>query len=462
MSFDDILSSLKQASDRNHFPLPEKIDERFIFRSGQAIDRGLYESMQVFSDLSDLKQSLDRASLVLIADETKRLSHANEKFCQRSQYHPAEIVGCAGLFFNAIESYAGFFAEIYVTLESGSTWQGQLQHQAKDGSYYWVDATIVPFLDDLGQLKRCISIQTDITQYKQTENLLTHSLQALRQKPGDRLQSEKWSGLCHLAAGIAHEINNPTNFIYGNLCHLNDAVRSLLSLVQLYQKSYPDANADIQTAIEEMELDFLLEDLPNLLTSLEQGTNRIHEVVNALHTFSNLGGSELKTVDLQAGLDSAISLLQPRLQGQLTGQTPQSEIRVTKVYEILPKVECYPSQLNQALMNLLCNAIESFEPSFILTHPAIVKERRQIEVRLLASDRCATIEIIDNGSGIPDSIQAYIFDPFFTTKPVGQSKGLGLSLAYQIIVGRHGGTLTFESQTGRGTRFVMSIPLRQT
>jgi PAS domain S-box-containing protein len=415
----------------------------------------------VFSDLSDLKQALDRASLVLIADATGRLSYVNEKFCQRSQYNPAEIVGCADLFFNAIEPHLGFFAAIYLTVASGNTWQGELKHHAKDGSYYWVDATIVPFLDELGQLNRCISIQSDITPYKQTEDLLTHSLQALRQKPGDRLQSEKWSGLCHLAAGIAHEINNPTNFIYGNLCHLNDAVRSLLSLIQLYQKSYPDSNAEIQTAIEDVELEFLLEDLPSLLASLEQGTHRIHEVVNSLHTFSNLGGSELKTVDLQAGLDSAISLLQVRLQGQ-PGQNSTAEIGLTKVYKTLPKVECYPSQLNQALMSLLCNAIESFEPSFILPHSPIAREGRQIEVRIQAIDQCATIEIIDNGSGIPDSIQDYIFDPFFTTKPVGQNKGLGLSLAYQIIVGRHGGTLNFESQTGRGTRFIISIPLRQT
>ncbi|MBD2202285.1 ATPase [Calothrix sp. FACHB-1219] len=276
------------------------------------------------------------------------------------------------------------------------------------------------------------------------------------------LQNDKMAALGQLVAGIAHEINNPVSFIAGNLVHALNYSQDLLNLVSLYQQYYPEPAAEIQDAIADMELEFLTADFVHLLKSMKVGTERIQEIVLALRNFSRLDESEQKIVDIHEGIDSTLLLLQSRLKNPETGQI----ISVVKDYAKLPLVECYPGLLNQVFMHIITNSIDaiyhnfnksessSYSPNSIFKEPLI---KIQTE---LQNDNYVTIRIIDNGLGIPKDIQKQLFDPFFTTKSIGKGTGLSLSISYQIIVDKHRGQLQFVSGLGRGTEFIITIPIR--
>jgi signal transduction histidine kinase len=255
------------------------------------------------------------------------------------------------------------------------------------------------------------------------------------------------SSLGQMVAGVAHEINNPVNFIHGNLQPARDYTQSLLDLIELYQKTY-EPTAEIAAALENTELDFVREDLPKLLSSMTMGTERIREIVLSLRNFSRLDESAIKTVDLHEGIDSTLVILSHRLKASDRTQG----VKVVKHYASLPLVDCYPSQLNQVLINILANALDALED-----HP-------QPQITLTTETRLhqAIIRIADNGPGIPPEIQSQILDPFFTTKPVGKGTGMGMSISYQIITEKHGGELTFTSVAGQGTEFMIAVPIRQT
>lgn len=279
----------------------------------------------------------------------------------------------------------------------------------------------------------------------------------LRQNYTHYLQTEKMASLGQLVAGLAHEINNPVNFIYGNLQYVQEHAQALLHLVQLYQTHYPRPVEAIQAAAEASDLDFLLTDLPKLLESMQVGTERIRQIVLSLRNFSRLDEAELKAVDIHAGLDSTLMLLQHRIKA--TSQRPA--IVVIKEYGALPPIKCYPGPLNQVFMNILANAIDAVEEASAMAQSEAINVRPgQITLRtLLKDDQQVHIEIADNGLGMPEVIQSRIFDPFFTTKAIGKGTGLGLSISYQIIIEKHGGMLTFVSTTGEGTTFRMQLPL---
>ncbi len=275
------------------------------------------------------------------------------------------------------------------------------------------------------------------------------------------VQNEKMAALEQLVAGIAHEINNPVSFIAGNLVYAIDYSQDLLNLISLYQKYYPEPATEIQTAIADIELEFLTADFLHLLNSMKVGTERIHEIVLALRNFSRLDESEKKRVDIHEGIDSTLLLLQSRFKNQRTGQI----ITVIKEYEKLPLVECYPGLLNQAFMNILVNAIDAifnnFQNSDLSCIPSSPQKYPLIRIRTeLIDDDDVIIRIADNGLGIPKDIQKRLFDPFFTTKSVGKGTGLGLSISYQIIVDKHGGQLQCISALGEGTEFIIKIPVQ--
>lgn len=265
----------------------------------------------------------------------------------------------------------------------------------------------------------------------------------LKEAQTQLIQNEKMSSLGQMVAGIAHEINNPVNFIYGNLNHAQEYADDLLDLIQLYQNEYPNPQENIQIASEEMELEFIQEDLPKLLDSMKVGANRIRQIVLSLRNFSRLDEAEMKAVDLHEGIDSTLLLLNNRL---------KQGIDVVKNYGDLPAVVCYPAQINQVFMNIISNATD-----------ALLADKESSDQTVTISTEAASgqvvVKIRDNGPGIPEEIKGRLFDPFFTTKPIGQGTGLGLSISYQIIQ-KHQGAIAVNSALGQGSEFVITLPIK--
>ena len=264
------------------------------------------------------------------------------------------------------------------------------------------------------------------------------------------------SSLGQLVAGVAHEINNPVNFIFGNLTHANGYTQELLTLLELYQKHYPSPHPEIQEEALAIDLEFLLEDLPKLMSSMRVGADRIRQIVASLRTFSRMDEAEIKAVDIHQGIDSTLMILQHRLKEK----SDRVGIELVKHYGNLPQVECYAGQLNQVFMNVLSNAIDALEESLAdnqgqITTPTITIHTEQIDANQIE------IRIADNGLSIPESVQRRLLIPFFTTKPVGKGTGMGLSISYQIITEKHGGSLSCISEPGKGAEFQIRIPICQ-
>ncbi|WP_377478161.1 MAG: ATP-binding protein [Microcoleus anatoxicus] len=287
--------------------------------------------------------------------------------------------------------------------------------------------------------------------YSQTQDqvkLLNSTLTELKKTQTHLVQSEKMSSLGQMVAGIAHEINNPVNFIFANLPYTTKYTTDLLELVSLYKQAFPEIPPEIEDFATEIELDFIEEDLPQMLNSMKIGTERIRNIVLSLRNFSRLDESDKKLADIHEGIDNTLLLLSNRI---------KNGIYVVKHYGDLPLLECYPSQLNQVFMNLLSNGIDAlFESNrrdkIITISTALLRENGAKFIK---------VAIADNGLGIPEKIKDQIFNPFFTTKPVGKGTGLGLAISYKIVVEGHGGTINISTPPGRGTEFSVKIPFHK-
>ncbi|XGV95298.1 MAG: PAS domain S-box protein [Leptolyngbya sp. BL-A-14] len=341
-----------------------------------------------------------------------------------------------------------------------------------DGQQIWLETNKAPLHNTQGQVIGILGTFQDITERKQAElklqclnteleqrtTQLTDALTQLKQSQQQMIQTEKMSSLGQLVAGVAHEINNPVNFIHGNLSHAHDYIRDLLDLVDLYQHHYPNPTQAIADQIEAIDLEFLTEDLTKLLQSMRIGTDRIREIVLSLRNFSRLDEAEVKAVDIHDGINSTLTILQNRLKAR----AERPEIQVVKNYGQLPLVECYPGQLNQVFMNILANAIDALEEANAQqTYEEIKENPNKITIQTsLLDSKWIKISISDNGTGMPESVCQRIFDPFFTTKAVGKGTGMGMSISYQIVAEKHGGQLDCSSNPGEGTEFTIRIPIQ--
>jgi hypothetical protein len=304
---------------------------------------------------------------------------------------------------------------------------------------------------------------------EQTQQL-ENTVQQLKGTQAQLVQKEKMSSLGQMVAGVAHEINNPVNFIYGNLIPAEEYIKDLLELIKLYQIYYPTPAPEIADKIRSIDLDFILEDVQKLFGSIKIGAERISHIVKSLRTFSRLDEADMKKVNIHQGIDSTLMILHHRLKEQ----PKRPPIQVIKEYGDLPELECYAGQLNQVFMNICSNAIDALEqmaqqgeatkgywqkrfPDHLLyTHCQLLTIRIST---LLVDGKWVQIRIADNGNGIDSDAIAKIYDPFYTTKPIGSGTGLGLAIAYQIIQ-THEGYLQCNSELGRGTEFIIEIPWR--
>lgn len=351
----------------------------------------------------------------------------------------------------------------------------EIEHRlrAADGSYrhFWVRG--VPVLATDGSIREWVGTHTDISdrvqvlealrqserQYRLQAAQLEKAVRDLHETQTQLIQTEKISSLGLLVAGVAHEINNPINFIYGNITHASQYAQDLLNLLHIYQEKYPTPVSEIEAAAEDIEIDFLMEDFPKILESMKVGADRIRDLVVSLRNFSRLDESEMKQVDIHEGIDSSLLILQHRLKA--TASSPA--IKVIKEYDNFPKIECYAGQLNQVFMNILANAIDVLEEynskrssKEIYSCPNTI----WISTCAVSSDTVAIL-IADNGPGINQEVIRKLFDPFFTTKPIGKGTGLGLSISHQIVVEKHRGKLQCFSPPGKGAEFLIEIPICQ-
>ncbi|MCL1464971.1 PAS domain-containing sensor histidine kinase [Argonema galeatum] len=397
----------------------------------------------------------------------------------------------------------------------------------KDGSRFWVNAIVTALRDKNGQLRGFTKVTRDITDRKLAQEALQKAHDELEKRVQERtaeltesnallieeigvrkltetalrqsksrlkdqtkqleealhelhstqaqlIQNEKMSSLGQLVAGIAHEINNPVSFIYGNLDHASRYVQDLLQLLRLYQQNYPQSTPEIDQAVEAIDLDFLMADIAKLFSSMKLGSKRIQQIVLSLRNFARHDESEMKFVNIHEGIDSTLSLLQNRL--KTTDGYPG--IQVIQAYGDLPLVECYPGLLNQVFMNLLTNAIdvlETHQDAPVITISTDVRHgegvsgmerghrtwQSRTNNERSPMNQFALIRIADNGPGMTEEVRRKLFDPFFTTKSVGRGMGLGLSICYQIVVEKHGGQLTCISEPGQGAELLIEIPIYQ-
>ncbi|MCL1473414.1 PAS domain-containing sensor histidine kinase [Argonema antarcticum] len=451
--------------------LLEEIVER------QQIEAALRESEEQF------RATFEQAAVGICHARTDgRLLQVNQKFCDILGYTQEELIGVTFMDITHPDDL-NINLELMRQLLANEiqTFSLEKRYICKNGSLSWVNLTVSLVRELPGKPKYLIAVIQDISDRKQAElalqesearerekaTLLETTLRELRKTQSQLIQSEKMSSLGQLVAGVAHEINNPVNFIYGNLIHVNNYTQDLLKLLQLYQQESPNPTPRILEEIEAIDLDFLTEDLPKILSSMKVGAERIREIVLSLRNFSRLDEAAVKKVDIHEGIDSTLMILQNRLKAK----SNYPEIQLIKAYGNLPKIECYAGQLNQVFMNILTNAIDALEEGQLPRRMGDGEEFSQSPIPYALcptiwigtetiGDR-AVIRIADNGPGMTQEVLDKLFDPFFTTKPIGRGTGLGLSVSYQIVVEKHKGQLHYTSQLAVGTEFIIEIPIRQ-
>ncbi|MEG4998217.1 PAS domain-containing sensor histidine kinase [Microcoleus sp. B4-D4] len=407
-------------------------------------------------------------------DADRSMEFVSEGCYQLSGYSPEEFIGTRQISLSELthpDDREIFCNAVEVALQENRPYQLNYRITSKNGELKWVWEQGLGVYSDSGELIALEGLITDISEQKRSEEALRQSqteltqqklqledtLHELQQTQAVLIHTEKMSTLGQMVAGVAHEINNPVNSVCGNLVHVGHYTEDLLNLIDMYQRHCPQPPALIQNKIEEVELEFLLEDLPKAMSSMQIGADRIREIVRSLRNFSRKDDSQMSKVNLHEGIEGTLLILQSRLRAH--GNYP--EITVIKDYGNLPLVECYSGKINQVFMNLIGNAIDAIEE---YNAGRSVEEaqatRSKIKIRTEVQNSNAVIRISDNGPGMPEEVCQQLFEAFFTTKPADKGTGLGLSISYKVVR-EHGGTLSCVSALGQGAEFIIEMPMEQ-
>jgi len=429
----------------------------------------LYEQAQADAQQLQRKEAQSRGIFEAVSDgliltdlETGKVIDANPAYYQLHGYSYSEILSLEPLDFIS-PKYHDKFAAFLTTVKAGQEFTCEAICKKRDGTPFHIELKSVPFLYDG---KYCgLSVIRDVTERKQMElsiheknRTLEQAMTELQQAQMQIIQSEKMSTLGNLVAGVAHEINNPISFLSGSVDNAKDYVRDLFSHLTLYRQQHPNPAASVQDHAEDIDLDFLWEDLPKLLDSMKGATDRIKSISTSLRTFSRADTEYKVSANLHEGIDSTLLILKYRLKANEKRPT----IQIVQDYGELPLIECLPGQLNQVFMNILANAIDVFDEAaqeLSLTDLEAQPQIITIQTTALIEQNVVEVRIRDNGIGMTEDVKVKIFDHLFTTKGVGKGTGLGLAIARQIVIEKHGGRLEVHSELGRGTEFCIRLPI---
>ncbi len=415
-----------------------------------AAEEQLKCSEQQYRNLVETSQDM-----IFVMNQEGKYTFANAAARRIYALEPEELINQPFVNFLPSERIESEFEVFKHVLQGRSLFQYESIVLNRDQQTVQISVNAIPLFGSDGSFQGIYGTISDISERKQAEiqlrqqaDALTIALSELKQAQAQLVQTEKMTGLGQLVAGIAHELNNPVSFIFGNLVHVQNYTQDLLHLIEFYQKRCPNPEFDATTS--EIDLAFIRQDTPRILASMRTGAQRIQSIVTALRTFSRIDEAELKTVNVHDGLESTLLMLQHRIS--------ENRIEIIKNYETLPEIECYAGQLNQVFMNLLTNAIDAVVQRFDCAALKGTGATIQIETAMIGHDRIQ-VSISDNGIGIPVEHRSRVFEPFFTTKPVGKGTGLGLSICYQIVE-QHSGVLRCHSIPGEGSTFIVEISVR--
>ena len=425
--------------------------------------RALHEALR---ELHYQKKALDEHALVSVSDANQKIVYVNDKFCQISQFSLGELKGghfCIGI---GDEHSDEFFEDMLATIGTGAIWHGLLCNHRKDESVYWTDTTIVPFCDDTGTPYKYVVIRTDITKQKEIEaEIRARKAEAeaahrdLESAQSDLLHAEKLASIGRLAAGIAHEINTPTQFVGDNTRFLKDAFQDLTKLLTVCQEILDKAKdgvvgdelfAQASAISKEIDIDYLADEIPTAIDQALEGVNRVSNIVRSMKEFSHPGTEGKTRIDINRAIESTATVSK--------NEWKYCAKLVTDLDPNLPEVPCLPGEFNQVILNILVNGAHAIASR----NGENSSELGEITVSTRADDDFAEIRISDTGCGMPDEVRSKIFEPFFTTKEVGKGTGQGLAVAHSVVVDKHQGTIRVESEQGKGTTFIIRLPLTET
>ena len=420
---------------------------------------------ETLRELHYQKKALDEHALVSVSDANQKIVYANEKFCEISQFSLDEIRGghfCIGI---GDEHSDEFFEEMLSTIGDGRIWRGLLCNHRKDESVYWTDATIVPFCDETGTPYKYIVIRTDITKQKEIEaeirakkTEVEAAHHDLEEAQSELLQAEKLASIGRLAAGIAHEINTPTQFVGDNTRFLKDAFEDLTKLLQVCQQILDkgkDGPVDAEllaqaTAVrEEIDLDYLTDEIPTAIDQALEGVDRVSNIVRSMTEFSHPGSEGKTCIDINRAIESTATVSK--------NEWKYFAKMVTEFDPNLPEVPCLPGEFNQVILNILVNGAHAI----LAKNGEGSAELGEITVSTRADGDCVEIRIGDTGSGIPEDIRSKVFEPYYTPKDVGKGTAQGLAAARSVIDDKHGGTRSVYSEMGSGSTFILRLPLTE-
>lgn len=411
---------------------------------------------EALRELHYQKKALDEHALVSVSDGNQKIVYANERFCEISQFRLDELRGghfCIGI---GDEHSDEFFEEMLETIGQGRIWRGLLCNHKKDESAYWTDTTIVPFCDESGNPYKYVVIRTDITKQKEIEEEIRSAHRQLEDAQSDLLQAEKLASIGRLAAGIAHEINTPTQFIGDNTRFLKGAFEDLARLLQVCQQLIDRSTdgavtsellSEATTISAEIDLDYLTQEIPKAINQALEGLDRVSTIVRSMKEFSHPGSKEKTYIDINRAIESTatVSKAEWKYCANLS----------TDFDPNLQEVPCFPGEFNQVILNILVNGAHAI----IEKNGGDSSGFGKISVSTRSDGEFAEIRISDTGCGIPQELIDKVFEPFFTTKVVGQGTGQGLAVARSVIVDKHGGTIRVESTLGEGSTFIIRLPL---